>query len=209
MEVGKDKEVGQQANNTTRANQENQKTRKSSRKGKSCKGTLYYSSILKSKGRNPRCVGLSRTLQQVPSYIVSESEVEASKEGRSLTDFRYACLGYSVYLDSQDGSNNGQKPRAELPGCIGIELLVDKRVPAADHSPAHAHGHAHNREDDRVFPHPQPHKPVHPIGEEFLSRFSRNANLVASGVAKNLCKVGNYIKDTVDDMLYPYGRRSK
>nr|DAD40409.1 TPA_asm: hypothetical protein HUJ06_014732 [Nelumbo nucifera] len=33
-------------------------------KGKSCKGCLYYSSILKSKSRNPRCVGVSRTLQQ-------------------------------------------------------------------------------------------------------------------------------------------------
>ena len=34
------------------------------RKGKSCKGTLYFSSHLKSKGCNPRCVGITRSLQQ-------------------------------------------------------------------------------------------------------------------------------------------------
>ena len=33
-------------------------------KGKSCKGCLYYSSILKSKSQNPRCIGISRTLNQ-------------------------------------------------------------------------------------------------------------------------------------------------
>ncbi|GMH14900.1 hypothetical protein Nepgr_016741 [Nepenthes gracilis] len=195
MEVGNDN--GEEG---TIQNQDNQ-TKGS--KGKSCKGTLYYSSILKSKGRNPRCVGLSRTLQQVPSYIVGESEVEASKEGRSLTDFRYACLGYSVYLNDKDVSADGQKPRAELPVCVGLELLVDKRVPAADHTPAHAH----SREDDRGFPQPRTQKPTHPIGEEFLSRFTRNASLVASGVARNLRKAGSYIKDSIDDILYPYRRR--
>ncbi|KAK8916473.1 hypothetical protein KSP39_PZI022466 [Platanthera zijinensis] len=36
----------------------------SSYKGKSCKGCLYYSSILKSNARTPVCVGISRTLPQ-------------------------------------------------------------------------------------------------------------------------------------------------
>ncbi|GMH06520.1 hypothetical protein Nepgr_008360 [Nepenthes gracilis] len=177
--------------------------RTSQNQGKSCKGTLYYSSVLKSKGRNPRCIGLSRTLQQVPSYIVGDSEVEASKEGQNLTDFRYACLGYSVYLDNKDASADGQKPRSELPVCVGLELLVDKRVPAADHSPVDAQ----SREEDQGFPQPRPHKTPHPVGEEFLSRYTRNASLVASGVARNLIKVGNYIKNSVDDILYPYRRR--
>lgn len=165
------------------------------RKGKSCKGTLYFSSHLKSKGRNPRCVGFTRSLQQVPSYIVSESEVEASKEGRSLTDFKYACVGYSIYLNkNEDAPPNGeQKPRAELPVCVGVELLVDKR-------PADT-AHAHNKEDDRGLPQ-RPPKTTHPIGEEFLTRFSRNAGLVASGVARNMRKVGNYVKESVDDILY-------
>ncbi|KAJ0907908.1 hypothetical protein HanRHA438_Chr07g0304481 [Helianthus annuus] len=33
-----------------------------SRKGKSCKGCLYYSSTLKSNSRNPVCVGITRSL---------------------------------------------------------------------------------------------------------------------------------------------------
>jgi hypothetical protein len=32
-------------------------------KGKSCKGCLYYSSLQKSKSKNPTCVGFSRALQ--------------------------------------------------------------------------------------------------------------------------------------------------
>ncbi|XP_010271493.1 PREDICTED: uncharacterized protein LOC104607530 [Nelumbo nucifera] len=174
-------------------------------KGKSCKGCLYYSSILKSKSRNPRCVGVSRTLQQVPGYIVGESEMEASKEGRGLTDFKYACVGYSVYLEGKDASTDSKEKQAELPFCVGIELLVDKRPSTADHAPVHTH----NREDGHVFPQPRTYKPAHSIGEEFLSRFTRNASLVASGVARNMYRVGNYIKDNLDDILYPYRRRPK
>jgi hypothetical protein len=40
-------------------------------------------------------------------------------------------------------------------------------------------------------------------------RYTRNANLVASGVARNMRRVGNYVKDSVDDILYPYRRRPK
>lgn len=40
-------------------------------------------------------------------------------------------------------------------------------------------------------------------------RFTRSAGLVASGVAKNANKVGNHIKETIDDILYPYRKRSK
>lgn len=183
-------------------------------KGKSCKGTLYYSSILKSKGRNPTCVGLSRTLQQVPSYIVGETEVEASKEGRSLSDFKYACVGYSVYLENKNLEANMQKPRAELPVCVGIELLVDKR-PAGNTAPTPARtpspAHAHSREDDHVLhpPPTRPQKPAHTMGDEFLAKFGRNASLVASGVARNMRKAGNYIKESVDDILFPYRRPPK
>uniref|UniRef100_A0A803L709 DUF8204 domain-containing protein n=1 Tax=Chenopodium quinoa TaxID=63459 RepID=A0A803L709_CHEQI len=128
------------------------------RQGKSCKGTLYFSSHLKSKGRNPRCVGFTRSLQQgLPSYIVSESEVEASKEGRSLTEFKYACVGYSIYLNNKNEAaplNGEQKPRAELPVCVGVELLVDKRP--VDHNapapiPASAPSHAQNKEGEILF----------------------------------------------------------
>ncbi|MCD9646791.1 hypothetical protein HAX54_036973 [Datura stramonium] len=51
-------------------------------------------------------------------------------------------------------------------------------------------------------PQPRSPKPTHSAGDEFLTRFARNANLVAMGVAKNLQKVGNRIKEGIDDIFY-------
>ncbi|KAK6916630.1 hypothetical protein RJ641_019491 [Dillenia turbinata] len=123
-------------------------------KGKSCKGTLYYSTIHKSKSRNPTCVGISRSLPQVPRYIVGESELEASKEGRTLTDFKYACVGYSVYLDKKGTSTDADEKQAELPFCVGLEILLDKRPVSASQSPASAH--AERKEDVHSHAHPPP-----------------------------------------------------
>ncbi|KAJ9172705.1 hypothetical protein P3X46_015916 [Hevea brasiliensis] len=175
-------------------------------KGKSCKGYLYYSSYLKSNGNNPRCIGIPRTLQQVPNYIVGQSEVEASKEGRTLADFYYACAGYSVYI-SKDHSTDKQVTKTQLPVCVGLELLVDRRVANADNASAPAH--VHGREGGREIHQPRTHKPAHATGDDFLSRYTRNASLVASGVARNMRRVGNYIKESLDDILYPYRRRPK
>ncbi|KAF8406500.1 hypothetical protein HHK36_008589 [Tetracentron sinense] len=205
MEVNKEDEGDQNQTQNQIKNQELQ--------GKSCKGCLYYSSILKSKARNPLCVGVSRTFQQVPGHIVGESEIEASKEGRSLTDFKYACVGYSLYLDGKDPSTDLQEKQAELPLCIGIELLVDKSVSTADHVPTHVH----NKEDNSVllerFGCSEGRALIlHPSGQEehrldILQMFTRNASLVGSGVARNMYRVGNYMKDNLDDILYPYRKR--
>ena len=49
---------------------------------------------------------------------------------------------------------------------------------------------------------PQPRRYIPPNhATEFLNRFQRNAGLVASGVAKNLNRVGNYVKDLLNDIL--------
>ncbi|XP_058109596.1 uncharacterized protein LOC131252852 isoform X2 [Magnolia sinica] len=173
-----------------RRRQQNPSTRQDPKLGK-----IYYLTMSTTK----------ETDMQVPSSIVGESEIEASKEGRSLSDFKYVCVGYSVFLDAKDNPNEQQENQAELPFCVGIELLLDKRVSNADHVPAHAH----NKEDGHVFHQPRSYKPTHSMGEEFLSRFTRNAGLVASGVARNIHKVGNHIKDSLDDILYPYRRRPK
>ncbi|KAI4297686.1 hypothetical protein L6164_037566 [Bauhinia variegata] len=61
-------------------------------------------------------------------------------------------------------------------------------------------------EGERAIPQTRTHKPPHPTGEEYLNWFTRNASLVASGVVKNLNKVGNYRKESLDDILYPYRR---
>ncbi|XP_059437736.1 uncharacterized protein LOC132170680 isoform X1 [Corylus avellana] len=179
-------------------------------KGKSCKGYLYFNSALKSKARNPRCIGIPRTLQQVPDNIVSQMEIEASKEGRSLADFNYACVGYSVFLDrgGNDPGIDKQAEKAELPVCVGLEILVDRRV-SAD-GPASTPAHIHNREEEvRELPQPRRRYPAHSVADDFLSRFTRNANLISSGVARNMRRVGNSIKETLDDILYPYRKRPK
>lgn len=64
--------------------------------------------------------------------------MEASKEGRTLTDFRYGCVGYSLYADQKGENINGQGTQTELPVCIGLEILVDRRVNATDSAPAPA-----------------------------------------------------------------------
>ncbi|URE15424.1 hypothetical protein MUK42_10702 [Musa troglodytarum] len=108
--------------------------------GKSCKGCLYYSSLLRSDSRNPFCLGLTRPLKQVvPSSIVGESEMEADKEGRSLSDFRYVCVGYSVFLNNKENTTENQENQAKLPFCVGLELLVDRKTSAAEHVPTHVH----------------------------------------------------------------------
>ncbi|KAK9287286.1 hypothetical protein L1049_015699 [Liquidambar formosana] len=130
--------------------------------------------------------------------------MEASKEGRNLANFKYACVGYSVYLDKKDPSSDQQDKQADLPFCVGLEALLDERTPA-DHVPAHVH----KGKDGHDFPQPRTYKPAHSAGVEYLNRFSRNASLVASGVARNMNKVGNYMKQSLDDILYPYRRRPK
>lgn len=61
-------------------------------------------------------------LLPVPSYIVGETELEASKADRNLTDFKYGCVGYSVFLDRKD-SNDPHNKQAELPFCVGLEVI--------------------------------------------------------------------------------------
>ncbi|KAK6125725.1 hypothetical protein DH2020_040529 [Rehmannia glutinosa] len=148
-------------------------------KAKSCKGCLYYSSRFKADSRNPLCVGLTRSLPNVPQYIVGQSEAEATKEGRNLTEFRYACVGYSLYEDRKGQASNGQQTQTELPVCIGLEdgygkssefllVLVDRRVNTADS--ASVPSHVHNKGDGNGLPQKRSPKPTNATSEEFLSR---------------------------------------
>ncbi|KAL1536615.1 hypothetical protein AAHA92_29240 [Salvia divinorum] len=167
-------------------------------KGRSCKGCLYYSSQFKSDSRNPLCVGLSRSLPNAPRYIVGTSEMEASKEGMILRDFKYGCVGYSIYANQKNRASDPQQSEPELPVCMGVEVLVDRKI-------------KESLADGNRLPAPQ-HRSPQPANvsrDEFLSRFTRNANLIANGVAKNIRRVGNQIKQSLDDIMYPYRKRPK
>ncbi|KAL6873606.1 hypothetical protein ACP4OV_013688 [Aristida adscensionis] len=169
-------------------------------KGKSCKGCLYYSSVLRSRARGPVCVGLARGIPQVPERMVGEIELEAIQEGRDLKNFKYACVGYSIYLDDKENpmEKREKQGQARLPICVGVELLADRRAPTK-RPPQFLEKEGHQ---------PHRYKPGR-AGDDFLTKFQRNAGLVANGVAKNLNKVGTYVKDTVGDMMYPYRKRPK
>ncbi|KAL5225396.1 hypothetical protein ABZP36_012035 [Zizania latifolia] len=155
-------------------------------KAKSCKGCLFYSSVLRSRARGPVCAGITRAIPQVPDRMVGEIEQEAIQEGRDLSDFKYACVGYSVYLDDKESSTGKGEKHTQLPICI----LADRRT-STNQAPAH---------DKKEAPQPRQYKPGH-IGDSFATKFQRNAGLVANGVARNLNKVGNYIKDTMHDIM--------
>ncbi|WVZ78522.1 hypothetical protein U9M48_026219 [Paspalum notatum var. saurae] len=276
-------------------------------KAKSCKGCLYYSSVLRSQARGPVCVGITRDIPKesgltlyvlgfpvvrnhandgtLVGYValfsermIGQIELEALQAGRKLSDFKYGCVGYSIYLDDKETSTGlrEKKPHSQLPACIGVEEAVsvrhnglfhvsmevlatqksesvekhelsfvltsyntsaqllfcifvetfqllsdrkhhpDKGAPAYHKKEDPAAPTYHNKEAPQPHQHkpgtprphqhkpgpPQPHrhKPGH-MGDGFLSKFQRNARLVANGVAKNMNKVGTYIKDTVGDMM--------
>jgi hypothetical protein len=58
--------------------------------------------------------------------MVGEIELEAIQEGRNLSDFRYACVGYSIYLDDKENPGGKQEKRvqAQLPICVGVEVMT-------------------------------------------------------------------------------------
>uniref|UniRef100_A0A5B7BFH4 DUF8204 domain-containing protein n=1 Tax=Davidia involucrata TaxID=16924 RepID=A0A5B7BFH4_DAVIN len=72
------------------------------------------------------CYGFSRILQQVPSYIVEESELEASKVDRSLMDIEYACVGYSVQLDKKNPSTHPQRNKLDCHIVLVLSFCMKK-----------------------------------------------------------------------------------
>ncbi|KAK2657060.1 hypothetical protein Ddye_010112 [Dipteronia dyeriana] len=70
----------------------------------------------------------------VPNEVIRDSEAKALEDdGRALLDFFYSCIGYSIYINVQDGvsTDNKQTKRIQLPTCIGFKLLWQlKAAPA-------------------------------------------------------------------------------
>lgn len=87
----------------------------SARKGKSCKGYLYFSSQLKSQSRNPICVGITRTLQQGrSSCLLSLYSVIRVVLWSVLSAGSFRCLYFwwhriCVELDAGGNVENGEK----------------------------------------------------------------------------------------------------
>ena len=58
----------------------------------------------------------------VPNYPKSEQEI--TKDGKTLVDFKYACVGYSIYRNHQPSATktDSELQMHELPFCMGIEV---------------------------------------------------------------------------------------
>ncbi|TYI56313.1 hypothetical protein E1A91_D11G201100v1 [Gossypium mustelinum] len=152
---------------------------------KSCKGFLFYSSALKSHNRDPLCIGIPRSLPQ---------------------DFSFVCAGYSLFMSKNEGSITKDGTKPQLPHCRGLAYLQHLAPP--NPNPASAPAHVHSKGDHGVHQH-QTRKSTYAVEDDFLNRFTRKANLIASRVARDMCRVGNNIKNNVEDILFSSRRPPK
>ncbi|KAL2613641.1 hypothetical protein R1flu_025333 [Riccia fluitans] len=174
-------------------------------KSRSCRGCLLYSSSLRDRAQNPICIGLSRAETRVYS-MMGDSERDATKDGRRLADFKYACLGYSIHRDAKHPSGNPTTDGAELPLCVGVEFLADRRPQGATTS---AVEQSRSEEEGPAPIMPRPQSSIRPpatiggmSGDEFATRFFRCAGLVASAVVKNVSTIITSIKTGLDDIYH-------
>lgn len=114
---------------------------KISRSIRSCRGCLLYSSIMRERGRNPVCLGLSRSTDAQAYIPDGKMDNEVARNFRNFTDFKYACIGYSTHKEVN--SNQLTQPTDstnELPYCFGLEFLADRKpttqaVPSTETAP--------------------------------------------------------------------------
>lgn len=181
---------------------------------RSCRGLLYFSSSKKISSRNPVCFGLSRPEHSAPTAW--KSEQDPIKDGKTLLDFKYACVGYSVHHDNQamTSGNIQSEKHGELPFCMGIEVLAERGASQGRSASMNQKADHKNNQAAPIMPRPPSSiRPPTVLGsftpEEFGSRFIRSAGLVATAVGKNLSRVGNSVKSMVDNIFSPDRGRPK
>lgn len=159
-------------------------------RSRSCRGCLFYSSFLRDNNENPTCYGFSRSIPE--SYRTLE-------ERQATKDFKYACLGYGIHKEA--GSTKPLEGNGELPLCVGIEFLVDRRP--VNHS-------LHNsKEEADAHMHNPLARPGSTPSEDFTSRFCRSASIVATAVVNNVIRFATNAKATMDDILGSNDKKSK
>ena len=58
----------------------------------------------------------------VPGFVVEEPREEVAAQGHNLRQFKYACAGYSMFVDNRDGKAGEDEAKALLPYCQGLEV---------------------------------------------------------------------------------------
>ena len=154
-------------------------------RSRTCRGCLFYSSFLRDSNQNPTCYGFSRSIPQ--SYRMEERN--ATKE------FKYACLGYGLHKEVMGtGGQNTKHPDGfgELPLCVGIEFLADRRPVNQTQDKEEADANLHHNPLARPGAAPS---------EDFTSRFYRSASRIATAVVNNVIRVAGAVGNTVTDIF--------
>ncbi|XP_065004707.1 uncharacterized protein LOC135636711 isoform X2 [Musa acuminata AAA Group] len=144
-----------------------------------------------------------------------EKEGVPSKQAEAITSTITEVLNESLESVAQSFVSKPEMQRSEMIQdsnlwkfkleMKGSQILADRRTSTAGQIPANV-----NKEDATLHSQPHAHQPAqHSVDEFFGKKFRKNARVVASGVARNLNKVGNYIKENIDDILYPYRKPPK
>eukprot|EP00877_Chromochloris_zofingiensis_P014308 jgi/Chrzof1/9130/Cz03g37020.t1 len=95
-----------------------------------CLGALYYSQAFSERNKQPICLGISHK----PGQAVQLDE--RTQLGDGFTDFKFICIGHSVYDKTKQASAEGSpgksgshgKPQHTLPYCEGFEVIMAGQV---------------------------------------------------------------------------------
>lgn len=183
---------------------------------RSCRGCLYYSSVMRERGQNPICLGLSRSSEPQVYSVHNELDSEVVRNFRDSTYFKYVCTGYSAHREVS--SNQSMQPiesPAELPYCVGLEFLIDRKptrqvtpaetAPLTRSSTYEPPERPHKEDSSNIMPRPSSSIGSMDVGglsaNEFATRLFRTSRLVASAVVNNVGRVANNVRSTIDKIF--------
>lgn len=189
------------------------------KKQRRCLGTLYHSQARLNANKPPLCAGVKSKVGK---------PVDGTKESVPAGDFKYMCLGYSVYEAEQrkagvaSSSNKGPPDSIELPFCEGLEVISAAELmksPAvlsegtAGASPSGVEGSKPIRP-----PRPQPGRSFVPGGSSgdtasevasLKERYIRSSQKVLNKMGSNLSYMGRTAQQTVTAAGEFFRSRSK
>ncbi|CAD7701267.1 unnamed protein product [Ostreobium quekettii] len=95
------------------------------RRHKCCMGALYYSQALMDSRMEPVCAGIRQT------HKGGEDLGELQTEASNLVDFKYMCVGYSIYDEERmrrQPSRDDPASGVDLPYCEGLEIVSSRNL---------------------------------------------------------------------------------
>lgn len=96
------------------------------RRHKCCVGALYYSQALMDNRMEPVCAGIRQT------HKAGEDLAELQTEASNLVDFKYMCVGYSMYdedrIRRQPAREDPPGGGVDLPYCEGLEIVSSRHL---------------------------------------------------------------------------------